>query len=210
MTTPEPGAAPVPDLGVATALVSEVAARVRDDQLDAPTPCPEYRVRHLLGHLVGLTLAFRDAARKDLGPSTSTNPGATVPDVADDWRTTLPKNLHELAEAWRAPGAWDGMTQAGGVTFPASVAGMVALNEVVIHGWDLARATGQDYAVDRASLESCRAMFAPAAEADDPEEPGLFGPAVAVPADAPLLDRVIGLSGRDPAWPGDPASRTRS
>ncbi|UGQ11816.1 TIGR03086 family metal-binding protein [Yinghuangia sp. ASG 101] len=198
-------AAPAPDLGAAAALVSRVAAGVRDDQLDAPTPCPDYRVRNLLGHLVGLTAAFRDAARKDLGPSTSTNPGATLPDITDDWRTALPRHLNELAEAWREPGAWDGMTQAGGVTFPAADAGVVALNEVVVHGWDLARATGQDYPADPAALEACRAMLAPSADAA-PEDRGPFGPAVAVPADAPLLDRVIALTGRHPAWPDAPAT----
>ncbi len=200
---PEPsGPSEPPDLGAAAALVAEVTARVRDDQYDAPTPCPDYRVRHLLGHLVGLSAAFRDAARKDFGPTTSTDPGSVVPDIAGDWRTALPKHLHELAEAWREPGAWDGMTQAGGFTFPAADAGLVALNELVIHGWDVARATGQDYPVDRASLEACHAMLAPTANAG-PEERGPFGPVVAVPADAPLLDRVIGLSGRDPHWSGE-------
>lgn len=203
MTAPEPAPDFGPDFGAATELVAKLAAQVRDDQLDAPTPCPEYRVRHLLGHLVGLTAAFRDAARKDLGPSTATDPGTTLPDVGDDWRTVLPVQLRELADAWRAPEAWEGMTQAGGLTFPASAAGRVALNEVVIHGWDLARATGQDYPADQASLESSFAMLAPAAEADA-ESRGPFGPVVAVPADASLLDQVIGLSGRRPAWPDTP------
>lgn len=202
MTGSEPpaSASAAPDFGAATELVAKLAAQVRDDQLDAPTPCEEYRVRHILGHLVGLTAAFRDAARKALGPSTATDPGSTVPDVGDDWRTVLPVQLRELADAWRDPEAWEGMTQAGGVTFPASAAGRVALNEVVVHGWDLARATGQDYPADQASLESSFELLAPAAEADA-ESRGPFGPAVAVPDDASLLDRVIGLSGRQPAWP---------
>jgi uncharacterized protein (TIGR03086 family) len=188
-----------PDFGPAVALVAEVAARVRDDQLDAPTPCEKYRVRNLLGHLVGLTAAFRAAARKDLGPLTDTDPGSSVPDVAGDWRGALSVQLRELAEAWREPAAWEGMTQAGGVTFPAADAGRVALNEVLIHGWDLARATGQDYPADPAALRSSFAMLAPVADADA-ETRGPFGPAVPVPDEAPLLDRVIALAGRDPSW----------
>ncbi|WP_436771080.1 TIGR03086 family metal-binding protein [Yinghuangia sp. YIM S09857] len=207
MTTPEtpapsatPGAVPGPDFGPAVKLVADLAAQVRDDQLDAPTPCEEYRVRHLLGHLVGLTAAFRDAARKDLGPSTATNPGSVTPDVDADWRTALPRQLGELADAWRVPEAWEGMTQAGGLTFPAAVAGPVALNEVLIHGWDLARALGEDYPADRASLESSFELLAPNADADGDAEDSLFGPVVPVPDDADLLDRVIGLAGRDPGW----------
>ncbi|WTW99251.1 TIGR03086 family metal-binding protein [Streptomycetaceae bacterium NBC_01309] len=200
MTAPDLPTTPGPDFGPAVKLVADLAAQVRDDQLDAPTPCEEYRVRHILGHLVGLTAAFRDAARKDLGPSTSTDPGSITPDVGDDWRTVLPRQLGELADAWQDPEAWDGMTQAGGITFPAALAGRVALNEVVIHGWDLARATGQDYPADPASLECCFAMLAPSADADAETRGPLFGPAVPVPAGTGLLDRVIALSGRHPDW----------
>ncbi|WP_073755511.1 TIGR03086 family metal-binding protein [Streptomyces sp. CB03234] len=186
------------DLGPATRRVAKLLDGVADDRLDAPTPCPEYAVRELLAHLVGLAVAFRDAGRKDFGPTTDTDPQAGLPVLGDDWRTALPRRLDELADAWRAQGAWEGTTRAGGVTLPGEVAGMVALNEVLIHGWDLARATGQEYAPDQASLEASYALLAPTA--DDPDQRGPFGPPVPVPDDAPLLDRVIGLSGRCPDW----------
>ena len=48
----------------------------------------------------------------------------------------------------------DGMTEAGGFTFPASEAGKVALNELLVHGWDLARATGQEYSCDDATARA--------------------------------------------------------
>ena len=60
----------------------------------------------------------------------------------------------ELAAAWRDPAAWEGMTRAGGVDFPAEVGGFVALTEVVIHGWDVASATGQPYDVDADSADA--------------------------------------------------------
>lgn len=50
-----------------------------DEQLADATPCPDCAVRNMLGHLLGLSVAFRDAARKDLGVTTDTNPGATRP-----------------------------------------------------------------------------------------------------------------------------------
>lgn len=185
------------DLVPATRRIAALAAAVRDDQLADPTPCPNCAVRNMLGHLAGLSRAFRDAGRKDLGEATGTSPQSAVPDVGDDWRATLPLVLDELAAAWAEPAAWEGMTQAGGITFPAAEAGRVALNELVVHGWDLARATGAPYQPGTVELEASRAMLA--AFTDRPAGGG-FGPPVPVAADAPLLDRVIGLSGRDPSW----------
>ena len=116
----------------------------------------------------------------------------------EDWRTAYPARLAELARAWQAPAAWEGMTRAGGVDFPGEVGGIIALTEVVIHGWDVAAATGQDYDVDQATLDAVLPHVT-AIAAEGPVE-GLFGPAVAVADDAPALDRIIALSGRDPAW----------
>ncbi|WP_235023914.1 TIGR03086 family metal-binding protein [Streptomyces sp. WAC05374] len=186
------------DLGPATRRVAKLVEGVTDDRLDGPTPCPDYAVRDMLAHLEGLAVAFRDAGRKAFGPTTDTDPGAGLPALGRDWRATIPRRLGELADAWRDPAAWEGTTRAGGVTLPGEVAGLVALNEVLIHGWDLARATGQAYAPDEASLEGSYALLAPTA--DDPDQRGPFGPPVPVPDDAPLLDRVIGLSGRRPDW----------
>ncbi|MEU7331173.1 TIGR03086 family metal-binding protein [Streptomyces parvus] len=191
-------AAALPDLGPAARRIAGLLGPVGDGALDGPTPCPDYAVRELLGHLTGLAAAFRDAARKDLGPSTATSPDAALPVLDDDWREVLPRRLEEVAAAWRAPDAWTGMTRAGGVELPGEVAGAVALNELVIHGWDLARSTGQPYAAGEAELRSCAALLAP--DEDDPDRGGIFGPPVPVPADAPLLDRVIALSGRRPDW----------
>ncbi|MPY46603.1 TIGR03086 family protein, partial [Streptomyces phyllanthi] len=187
----------VPDLGPQTRVVARLVEGASEEQLAAPTPCPEYAVRNLLGHLVGLATAFRDAGRKDLGVTTDTSPGADVPDLGPGWRETLPRVLDELAGAWHDPAAWTGETRAGGITLPGAVAGAVAADELVVHGWDLARATGQEYAPDPTALEAAHGFLLAAAE-DPTRGGGIFGPVVPVPDDAPLLDRVIGLSGRDP------------
>ncbi|MCX4663074.1 TIGR03086 family metal-binding protein [Streptomyces uncialis] len=238
MSTPPSPPAPFVDLTSQARSVARLAEGVREDQLDAPTPCPDYAVRHLLGHLVSLSVAFRDAARRELGPTTDTSPGSSLPELPADWRVALPGALAEMAEAWRDPAAWEGETRAGGVPLPGAVAGLVAVDELVVHGWDLARATGQEYAPDEAALRASEALLTPvedpAADLSDDsatddsatEDPaagdpaakdssedsagdpagdassgaGLFGPPVPVPDGAPLLDRVIGLSGRDPGW----------
>ncbi|WP_217144700.1 TIGR03086 family metal-binding protein [Streptomyces sp. AC627_RSS907] len=190
---------PTLDLGPQTRILARLAEGVSDTRLADPTPCPDLAVRNLLGHLTGLATAFRDAARKDLGVTTDTSPDATVPDIGPGWREQLPKALGELAEAWRAPEAWTGMTRAGGVGLPGAVAGVVAADELVIHGWDLARATGQEYRPDPAALQASYGLLSAAAEESD-RDTGMFGPVVPVPAGAPLLDRAVGLSGRDPGW----------
>ncbi|MCW7944750.1 hypothetical protein AAW14_22740 [Streptomyces hygroscopicus] len=187
------------DLGPQTLVVARLAAGVRDEQLTDVTPCPGCAVHNMLGHLLGLAAAFRDAGRKDLGVTTDTSPNTVVPDIGPGWREDLPVLLDELAEAWRDPAAWTGETRAGGVPLPGAVAGAVAADELVIHGWDLSRATGQEYEPDPAALEASYGFLL--AAADDPNRgSGLFGPVVPVPADAPLLDRAVGLSGRDPGW----------
>ena len=63
----------------------------------------------------------------------------------------MPARLRELVEAWRDPSAWEGETEAGGAAAPAAQMGVVALDEIVLHGWDLAKATGQTFRVDPAS-----------------------------------------------------------
>ncbi|MFF5705278.1 TIGR03086 family metal-binding protein [Streptomyces sp. NPDC012794] len=187
------------DLGPQAAVVARLVTGVPEARLTGPTPCPGYAVRDLLGHLAGLTVAFRDAARKDLGPTTDTPPDASAPGLPADWRERLPGDLDELARAWRDPAAWTGMTRAGGVDLPGAVAAAVTVDELVVHGWDLARATGQEYAPDPSALRASHAFLLEAAQEDDRGD-GIFGPVVAVPDDAPLLDRTVGLSGRDPGW----------
>ncbi|MFE5404884.1 TIGR03086 family metal-binding protein [Streptomyces sp. NPDC056580] len=184
------------DLGPQTRIVARLAEAVADERLTAATPCPDLAVRNLLAHILHLSVAFRDAARKDFGATTDTRPDAAVPDIGPGWREDLPKALDELADAWRDPAAWTGATRAGGVELPGAVAGAVAAEELVVHGWDLARATGQSYEPDPAALEAAHGFLA---AADDPSRGDApFGPVVAVPPTASLLDRTIGLSGRDP------------
>ncbi|MEV4194968.1 TIGR03086 family metal-binding protein [Streptomyces toxytricini] len=193
------------DLRPQARIVARLAADLPDVRLADPTPCPGYRVGGLLAHLAGLATAFRDAARKDLGPTTDTAPDAdSVPGLPADWREQLPRLLAEMAVAWRDPAAWTGMTRAGGVELPGGVAGAVATDELVIHGWDLARATGRPYDPDPAALHASYAFLRASAEEDGAGRGEIFGPVVPVPDDAPLLDRAVGLSGRDPRWTPPP------
>ena len=93
------------------------------------------------------------------------------------------------------------MTDAGGVVLPAEQTGMVALDEIVLHGWDLARATGQPFTCDPASTQAVLAFTEMSTQPEfAANREGLFGPVVDVPQDAPAFDRALGFAGRDPAW----------
>ena len=183
----------VPDLEPAARRVAALLVGVPAAALGAPTPS-DIPVAALLDHLMGLTEAFRAAAAKE--PQRGA-PHASADDLGPDWRSVLPTRLDALVAAWREPAAAEGTATAGGVEMPAPQMAVVALDELVLHGWDLARATGQPYAPDPADVTAIRGFV----ESFGPEgTPGLFGPAVPVPDDAPAFDRVLGRTGRDPGW----------
>jgi uncharacterized protein (TIGR03086 family) len=191
----------VVDLGPAAQRMSDLLRGVPDGLLGGPTPCRAYTLGDLIHHICGLTPAFTDAANKTTPADATGRSEGDASRLPSDWRTRIPRDLDTLAEAWGDPAAWTGMTRAGGVDLPGEVAGLVALDELVIHGWDVARASGQDYDCDPQSLE---AVYGFVTQFSGPEREAaredLFGPEVEVPEDAPLLDRVIGLTGRDPTW----------
>jgi uncharacterized protein (TIGR03086 family) len=187
------------NFGPATDALTQLVRGVRDDQLADPTPCPAYTVADLLDHIGGLAVAFRAAATKEAQPGENA-PSGDGARLQGGFRERIAGDLAALAEAWRDPAAYDGLTQAGPIEMPAEIAALVALDEVVVHGWDLARGTGQPYRPDESLVLACLGF----AQSFEVHEGGLdggpFGPPVAVPADAPPLDRLAGASGRNPAW----------
>ena len=186
------------DLSAAAATLADLVRNISDDQLTGPTPCPDYSLGDLVDHVGGLAMAFTWAANKEAPPAGAQGPSGDASRLTDDWRRRIPADLAKLAAAWTQPEAWTGMTQAGGVDLPGEIAGVVALDELVVHGWDVAR---DDRPAVRRRLRSPSTRstsFVQGFSADGTS--GLFGPRVPVPDTAPLLDRVIGMAGRDPTW----------
>lgn len=189
------------DLEPAVLRMIGVVTMVVDEQLDLPTPCPESSVGDLIDHVGTFATRFAAAARKQTAADTPPAPTPSVANLESGWRSRLTHELTELAEAWRDPQAWEGTTFAGPFELPAHVAGAIAVDELVVHGWDLAVATGQRF--DPAADEIETAMgFVTAFQA--PRDGRLFGPVVPVSDDASALDRLLGLAGRDPAWAPSP------
>ena len=189
------------DLQPTTQRLATLVERVDDSQLGAPTPCPDYSVGDLLDHIGRLAVAFTSAARKEDGTNASPPPPGDRANLGDDWRTRIPRDLVGLGDAWESADAWEGATKIAGMEMPAGVVGTVGLNEVVTHGWDLARAIGQPFDADHDVIEGCLEFIGPISEpgAEANRAPA-FGPALTPPDDASPVDRLIALTGRDPEW----------
>lgn len=181
------------DLTPAARRMSQLVASVPDAGLIHSTPCENTSVADLLDHINGFSIAFAGAARKANDETTSGAPRADGANLERDWRERIPERVRALADAWHADDAWHGTTRAGGFDMPAEIAGIIALDELVIHGWDLARAIGAPYEATDIELDALRPFVQNA-------PPGLFAPPVPVPDDAPPLARVIALAGRYPDW----------
>src|SRR5215813_8774609 len=124
-----------------------------------------------------------------------------LPILGEDWRVRIPRDLATLARAWRDPAAWAGTTRIAGSDGPAEIIGLSAADELVVHGWDVARSTGQPYACEPELLAAAESFLALFASPDAPAGPDVaFGPSREVRVGAPELDRVVALAGRDLGW----------
>jgi uncharacterized protein (TIGR03086 family) len=189
------------DLGPGAQQLANLIARVGDDELGKPTPCPSYTLGDLIEHVGGLALAFTAAANKDGGRYVEGAPSGDASRLGEDWRVRISRDLTALAEAWRKPAAWAGTTRIAGMDAPAGMVGLTAADELVVHGWDVARATGQPYACEPELLAAAESFLDQFASPDAPAGPDVaFGPSRQVPVGVPGLDRVVALAGRDPGW----------
>ena len=171
----------------------EIVAAIDDADLAAPTPCADWDVRALVGHLLHWGPSLEGAARKEAVP-----PGAA--EAGDEWRKALTDQLDRLTDVWSVPAAWDGMTHMGGpMELPADLVGGMVLGEFVLHGWDLAGAIGRRPEWADEILQPL--LFEVARSADQGRAMAVYAAEVPVPATAPLLSRILGLSGRNPARP---------
>lgn len=179
------------DLATATNEMSRLVSSVRDDQLDYPTPCSDWAVADLLAHVHQFATVFTHNARKE--------PPRPPEDLVNDWRQAIPDQLDELARAWREESAWKGRVSAGGVEMDAADNAVVGIEELTVHGWDLARATGQDLRVEDVTLTQVNRFFGLFADQVANGE-GPFGPEADAPEGATRLERTVARTGRDPSW----------
>jgi uncharacterized protein (TIGR03086 family) len=196
------------DLAPAAAQMRDLVSQIGDAALRAPTPCAEFALTDLLRHVDEFAVALAAAARKEPAPAGTPGAAPAAPALGADWRTRIPEHLDALVDAWRDPAAFEGTTTAGGLELPAAVAAGVALEELVVHGWDVARTIGAPFTCDDTALEAVAGLLQQFNPPPPDGEAGAGGAggnaAYAPPRDVgtarPMLTRVIALSGRDPDW----------
>ncbi|WP_427919306.1 TIGR03086 family metal-binding protein [Streptomyces sp. cg40] len=173
---------------------ARVARGVRAAQLDDPTHCPDWDVRAMVNHWVLYTshgLEHR-ALRKQLSEELTARDFTADP----DWAKAYAAQLDRAVAAWADPAVWEGEIDLGMAKMPAGELAPMIIKELAVHGWDVATATGQEYRVSdgaaRLVLDVVDKHGALYRQYDG------FADPVPVPDDAPVFERALAASGRDP------------
>ncbi|HEX8631163.1 MAG TPA: TIGR03086 family metal-binding protein [Catenuloplanes sp.] len=167
---------------------------VKPDQLSAATPCADWDVRTLTNHLLQVVCALELAGRTRQVPGELW--GRDL--IADGWADGFHDQGRAAAAAWAADTAWDGAVSMGESELPAPLIATMLAADLAIHGWDLARATGQDYRCDDDVAEVTCGFVTDMG--DQGRQLGIFAESRPVAQSAPALQRALALSGRDPGW----------
>jgi uncharacterized protein (TIGR03086 family) len=176
------------DLEQSLAEAGRLVEALRDDQWDAPTPCSGWNVRDVVRHVTAGNAFFAHAIAGEQSPSEG--PGRVADDAA-----AYARSVELLVTAASAAEALDQLVSVPFGVVPAPVAVQMRVVEALVHGWDLARATGQattfaDDLVDRTDTFT-RQLLERVPPGRSP-----FSPSVPAADDAPPLDRLAALLGR--------------
>jgi uncharacterized protein (TIGR03086 family) len=181
----------------AVRVTGDLVASVPPERWAAATPCPEFDVLALVGHMIGGLRQFTGLALGDPAGPVTEGADAAVAVSADSAARTYRDAARAAVQAWASPAALDREYDMPWGRLPGRVMVGFLLIEALGHGWDLARATGQNPCYDPDLVEAVHAM---AREFDGPgmRTPGLFGPAVEAPETATPLERLAAFLGRAP------------
>ncbi len=177
---------PLTQLGQLGPLLADIVSGITPEQLDRPTPCDDYSVAGVLEHMIGGATSFAAAYRGE---------EPLEPDLSDVLAGFGP-TLQDLAAAISAPGALDRTVAAPFGEVPGETFARFVVLDGLVHGWDLATATGQPY---DPPAELVAAVEAFARQAIDPLRDGqTFGDAVEPSPGATAIERLAAYTGRRP------------
>lgn len=153
------------------------------DALDSATPCDEWDVRSLLNHMLETQHYFLASGRgEDASP-----PGHTPPKlISDEPARDFERARDDIINTYRDPAVVEKTGPALGIAFSDSL----------LHGWDVARATGQDTTMPPGLAEAAYEMIH--GRFTDEQRKGVFKPEIPVSADASAQARLLGYTGRQP------------
>jgi uncharacterized protein (TIGR03086 family) len=153
-------------------------------KLDAPTPCDQWSVRTLLSHMLETQRYFLGAARgQDVSPPSPSPPELLSNDPSDDFA----RARRDMLTAYGEPGVIEKTGPSLGIAF----------SDQLLHGWDLAIATGQNATMPKGLPEAAFEMIH--GRFTDDQRKGVFKPEIPVPPDASAQDRLLAYTGRRPS-----------
>jgi uncharacterized protein (TIGR03086 family) len=170
----------------------QIVAGVSADRWQAATPCAGWDARALVNHLVSGNLWAAELA--DGGTIEGVGSRLDGDLLGDDPAAAYAQSAASAAAVFRRPGALEAPCAVSYGPVPGSVYAGHRFLDVLVHGWDLAVATGQDQRLDPDLVQECREVIEPQAEAF--RGAGALGPEVSVPADANAQTRFLALLGR--------------
>jgi uncharacterized protein (TIGR03086 family) len=183
------------EMACAAAETARIVGGVSASQLADPTPCTGWDVRTLLNHII-LWTAYSAEQRAHGGSVAEELMGkdfAAEPGFADDYAAQVAKAV----AAWSDPAAWERELNVMGSATPGADVAELLIAEMVLHGWDLAVATGQEYHCD--DTTAAVVLRTVQAQAELFRQYQGFAEPVPVADDAPAITRALALSGRTPA-----------
>jgi uncharacterized protein (TIGR03086 family) len=182
----------------ALAAAEPIVARVDTSQLDHPTCCTGWRVRDLINHML-LTLWSTESMFADSEQRHAGQPGG-LPDVdivGNDPSAAYAEAKKAILAAAAIEGTLERMHKSPLGEMPGVMFINLPITDVFVHGWDLARATGQQVDFDEELAERQLALIRQVLTDQRPPPP-IFGPEVGVPDDRSAMDRLVGFLGRTP------------
>lgn len=200
MTAEVPTPDPVAQLERVTRRTKEVASGITQAQANGSTPCSEWNVVDLFNHLIGgleFTAGCITGNVPDIRPSEAESSYRDETDVAVLVRA-YPAAVDRVLELAAVPGALDRTAITPFGEMPVARIMMGTVMDQLVHCWDLARATGQDTALDGEMVEFAYGMLVSGGFADMGRQAGFVGPEIGVPDDSSLQDKMIGYMGRQP------------
>ena len=205
MTNPAPSRTPTPSLPAdpreplfrAVDQALGLVALATPDRLGDPTPCAEYDVRHLVGHLVAVLRRIGYVA----GGGHAYDVPSIVLDLADDaWLPAARANAAALRAAWADDAVLDRVLRLPWGEVPGRGAALAYVQELTTHAWDLATALGRTDLLDPALAELALVAARRFLPAQPRGGPIPFEAPVEVADDAPVHERLVAWLGRDPGW----------
>ncbi len=202
MATEAPTPDPIAIFEKASRRVQVIMEGIRQDQGDGATPCTEWNVRQVMNHVIGGAEVLAGSLEGNIPEGVGgVSPNSSYSDEVEISRLAraYADESVRILNAARQPGAMESTTPGGMMTVPQFLIAMAA--DHIIHGWDLARATGQDDTLDGDVVEAAYAMMTASETAgfvDMGRQMGFVGPAVSVAEDARLQDKLVAHMGRQP------------